>query len=70
MIDDKNIYISSSPPRTARSSVLTTFKPGTSTLEASYQAALPFEPPPSTSSSRRMSWSRCETDCREEMVVP
>ena len=46
MIDDKKIYIPSSPLRTARSSVLTTFEPGASTLEAGYQAAPPFEPLP------------------------
>ena len=61
MTDDKKIYIPSSLLRTARSSVLTTFEPGASTLEAGYQAAPPFEPLPSTSSSRRMSRSRCET---------
>jgi len=60
MTDDKKIYIPSSPLRTARSSVLTTFEPGDSTLEAGYQAAPPFEPLPSTSSSGRMSRSRCE----------
>lgn len=43
MTDDKKIYIPSSPLRTARSSVLTTFEPGASTLEAGYQAAPPFE---------------------------
>lgn len=49
MTDDKKIYIPSSPLRTARSSVLTTFEPGARTLEAGYQAAPPFEPLPSTS---------------------
>ena len=44
MTDDKNIYIPSSSLRTARSSVLTTFEPGASTLETGYQAAPLFEP--------------------------
>jgi hypothetical protein len=61
MTDDKKISIPSSPLRTARSSVLTTFEPGASTLEATYQGAPPFESLPPTSSSRRMSRSRCET---------
>ena len=61
MTDDKKIYMPSSSLRTARSSVLTTFEPGASTLEAGCQAAPPFEPLPLTSSSRRMSRSHCET---------
>ena len=61
MTDNKNIYIPSSPLRTESSSVMTTFEPGASTFEAGYQAAPPFKPRPSTSSSRRMSRSRCET---------
>ena len=44
MTDDKKICIPSSPLRTARSSVLTTFEPDASTFEAGYQAAPPFEP--------------------------
>lgn len=70
MTDDGKIYIPSSPLRTPRSSVLTTFEPGASTLEAGYQAAPPFEPLPSSSSSRRMSRYVARRGRREEMVVP
>ena len=61
MTDDKKIYIPSSPLRTARSSVLTTFEPGASTLEAGYQAAPPFEPLPVDIVFEKDAAVRCET---------
>lgn len=46
MTDNKKIHIPSCLLWTARSSVLTTFEPDASTLEADYQTAPPFEPLP------------------------